>query len=467
MLASLQGWRLRRPFSRKIRVDAAAIAAGYGAAGHGAAGHGPIPGAPHGPLETAVRILSLIYAGDYSACDALLDRIEAAGQGRAYAALIAKTDLRKLCVSCFGAFLHGGGHLSADAASRLLRFSHLIDPEAERVFRNARDRVAGQELPQMTAFDYAAAIPKKLKVMLFFRTHYSGRQSRLHDVGVRIYDALAEQGLDCRIVDAEAESFEFERCDLAIVDDASIFQKQPRKRLEFRERLRPYATRMATIEFDPWADRFHDRVASAEGRYDFMWTMAPLKMSGGKIEGTQACIIPFPVGAESWFADLPAVQATDAGIKFCGAVEHYNFHRYFWILAGFAFRQPFEFDVTGHQRDDLSVEQSIKRYLAKLAARRSCLNFTMRSDGTTIMVGRSFDVLCAERLLVQNFTPDMHAYFTPDQHYLEFASVDELERLCAALREPGAFETVRKAGAAFFRERYSNQAIVRHLMTFL
>lgn len=449
-------WELRRPFSRKIRVGADEILSGAFATGRRFE--------PRRPLEAALLFLGTAYRGDYAAADEMLQRLGEPGRAAPLHALIATTDLRKTILACFRAHLGKHGAIARPLAERLLRFSRLIDGESERLV--APPPQTPPRRPLMT-FDYARALPKKLDVALVFRPRYSGPRSRPHDLSVRLQDAFSSVGFGCRLIDPRDGASGPGPCDLAIVDDAGLFEKDPRKKRAYLEKLRREAKSMALFDLDPWQSHFADRLADNRDCYDFVWIMTPSEAA--QVHDIPVCQIPFPVGADGWFADIPPADGSidQRGVKFCGGIEDYNFHRYFWLLAGACFAAPFEFELTSHVDDRETVAASARAYLARLMARRGCLSFTMRSNGQTIIVGRSFDALRAGRVLVQEATPDMAAYFEPGAHYLEFRTVAELESLCGRLSEPAAFEDIRRAGAAFFAERYSNEAVIRNLATFL
>ena len=95
------------------------------------------------------------------------------------------------------------------------------------------------------------------------------------------------------------------------------------------------------------------------------------------------------------------------------------------------------------------------------------LNFTMRRDGRRTVVGRTFDSLRLGQLLVQEFCLDMHRYFTPGLHYLEFQDVPGLERICDDIGRDGEYERIRAEGARYFEHFYSDDAVFRHLCTYL
>lgn len=454
-MTSTGPWELRRPFSRKIRVDAAGILSGRFAAGR--------KWNVDRPLEAALLFLGAAYRGDQAAADDILQGLSDFGRDGRLRPLMATTDLRKTILACFRAYLEAHDAIGRPLAARLLKFQRLIDPECERIFVPSQ---TGPTPPSLLNFEYAPTLPRKLDVALIFRPRYSGPHSRPHDLSVRLQDAFAAVGLDCRLVDPSDPGAEPAACDLAIVDDAGLFEKDAGKKRQYLERLRRRATSMAMIDLDAWQSHFIDRLAANRDLYDFVWLMAPSEAA--RIRGISVCQIPFPVGADAWFADIPPADGSpaQAGAKFCGGLEDYNFHRYFWLLAGAGFAVPFAFELTSHADDQQSVGDSAAAYLRKVAARRACLSFTMRSNGQRVMVGRAFDALRLGRVLVQEETPDMAAYFEPGVHFLDFRTVPELERLCAQLAASGAFEDIRRAGAAFFSERYSNEAVIRNLMTF-
>ena len=129
----LNHYRLRRPWGRKIRVKTAAVLTEPGRA--------PLFESLHGadarwPLETSLRYLALLFDGRYADCDALLKEIIESGRAGDYARLIMESDLRKFVLACFRDHLALHGTLSHGAAIRLLKFSYLLDPEADAIYAN-------------------------------------------------------------------------------------------------------------------------------------------------------------------------------------------------------------------------------------------------------------------------------------------------------------------------------------------
>ena len=354
-------------------------------------------------------------------------------------------------------------------ALALLGFSSVADPDCATIYRAPAPAGPGRA---PIRFDYARERPRGLRITIYIRTHFYRLASRPHDLGPRLKSAFDGDGIDCTLVDPDTPALEFDPCDLALVDDTYAHRKDAAKRRRFLERLRRVAGTLAMLEMDPWAPGLEERIDANRDLYDFVWAMAPTRSrDGGKtIAGLAVTPMPFPCGAGDVFErfQIEGPRATLVPVKFCGAVEEYNFYRYFWLLAAAAFEAPPVLDVTNHDADGLSALASLARYVERLAGSYACLNFTMRGDGQSAVVGRSSDSLRLGQLLVQERAEDMHAYLEPGTHYLEFDSVAELEEICRRLaRDAAAFEPVRREGRAAFAERYSDEAVVRHLATFV
>jgi len=251
-----------------------------------------------------------------------------------------------------------------------------------------------------------------------------------------------------------------------------VYQKDEDKKRAFLERIRKSAGKMAMFEMDPWAPGLADRIKSNRDLYDFVWAMAPAlpDEDGKSIGGLPVTVMPFPVGAGAVFDRFVINGRMDnlPPIKFSGGVEEYNFYRYFWVLAASSFSDPPEIDITNHNIDGLSALESLAHYVERLAGSYTCLNFVMRGDGSRMVVGRSFDSLRLQQLLVQEHCTDMQAYLEPGIHYLEFDNVAKLEEICGRLKNEDAnIETIRRQGAETYKNLYSDEAILRHLATML
>lgn len=465
-------WRrlqLKRPFSRRIRLAIRTVLDPEESNSFLVA-LGPI--SVEEPLENSLAFLAAVYGGRLDEATKRLDGIRCSPFVEAYRQLYHESDFRKFLLACFRDYLHSGRRLYQPMAELLLEFARLTDPEAGRVLAPApRSTVQPQRQP--LSFAVSGSIPRSLRVVVMIRRHYFGSESRLHDIGPRFKTAFDDQGWNCDLIDPLYDGTDVGPADLVLVEDQHlrryVFRKDIGGYTDLLTRLRRRGARLGLVELDPWATRFEVRLRDEPKLYDFVWTMAPGMVRDGSIAGIAACVMPFPVGFGRLFEEV-AGQATPAAgpPAFVGGVEEYNFHRYFWMLAGMGFRQPLAFEVTSHAGQAMSAEDSARAYLAKLTAAPACLSFTMRANGQRLVVGRAFDVLRAGRLLVQEWSSDMHYYFQSGTHYVEFATPEELEDISLRLRDhPETYSDIRAAGADFFAANYCDRAVARHLTTFL
>ena len=57
-------------------------------------------------------------------------------------------------------------------------------------------------------------------------------------------------------------------------------------------------------------------------------------------------------------------------------------------------------------------------------------------------------------------------YLRAGEHFLDFSSLDELENICETLdMKNSRYENIQINGARHFEQNYSDQAIVRHIVT--
>lgn len=463
IVSRLRYLALKRPFSRKINLQTDHVLT---ASGRQRFLSRFVPLKDDFPLVATVVALAYAYERAYAKCQGVIDEtIVKRGFAGEISGLYSRTDLRKFLLDCFRNYFDANETMPRPMAEALFKLARATDDQMQRIYDAPSDEIAARD---PIRFEYVSAAPISLKVRIYCRSRYFGANSRPHDLGVRMRTAFADIA-DCVVVDPASPDAGIEECDLALVDDVYLFRKDARMKRRFLEKLRPKATKVGMLELDPWMAGVHRRIARNRDLYDFVWTMAPTMAEGGRIAGLPACVIPLPVGCPDIF-DRVKIAADDPSLdtlRFCGGVEEYNLHRYFWVLAGTTFRTPFSFRVTNHKNDGLSAFDSLRRYAEKLSSAYAALNFTMRKDAQRAMVGRTFDCLRLGQLLVQEYCGDMRCYFAPGVHYLEFRSVAELEAICDEIGRQGRFERMRREGAAYFEESYSDAAVLRHLGTFV
>ena len=122
--------------------------------------------------------------------------------------------------------------------------------------------------------------------------------------------------------------------------------------------------------------------------------------------------------------------------------------------------------ITNHYPDQKGVLSSLYDYVSKLASTYACLNFVRRADKRVSMVGRTSDALRLRQLLVQERSAEVGFYLRAGEHFLDFSSLDELENICETLdMKNSRYENIQINGARHFEQNYSDQAIVRHIVT--
>ena len=461
----LIGFKIKRPFSRQIRLRTESMIEPSGRAAFFKTFAGRVGRAA---LETGLGAVARGYAGEGPEAERLLDVIRSKGFASSLARLHQEADLRKFLLECLRDHSRAHGPLSHAQAEPLLAFSRLTDPESERIFRQA-----GPEGEPITLlkFDYAAKRPQGLRINIYMRASYYGPGSRPHDLRHRFKTALEGDGVTATLIDPDAPVVEFPPCDLALIDDTHVFRKNPVAKRQFLERVRAQTGTLAMLEPDPWSHGLKERIDANRDLYDYVWSMTPSLAVGGEggssLHGLPLILIPFPVGAPAIFDrhSKPGGVEGQAPITFHGGVEPYNFYRYYWVLAGSAMAHPPRFNVTSHDDDGLGVMDSLDRYVGLLAGSYACLNLLMRADGRTMLVGRSSDALRLGQLLVQERSADMRSYFTPGEEFLEFGNVEQLENICARLANGERYSAVRKAGVEVFAAKYADDPVLRHLVT--
>jgi hypothetical protein len=444
MLATLRGLSVRRPFSRKIRISPQSLAIPEARAAELKRLRAIAGG---NPLFSALRILFEIYDRRIGDAQAALERFR---WNDAQIAWLAHTDFRKFFIAGLKLSASGQAPLDAEQAAILLDFAFRFDKRLQGV---GVPEPGAENPPTLLSFDPPAAGPMP-RTAFYARRHFFGQASRPHDFGPRMQTAFEAAGGELVLTDPNLDGTEPVPCDLALIDDTALFPKDQAAKRQFLEKVRKVSGKVCLLEPDPWMAHFPTRLAQNADLYDFIWTMAPSMAEAGDL-AKPFCLIPFPVGFGTLFDRLPPpVQ----GASFCGAIEDYNFHRYYWFLANAKAGCPMDFVWTSHAPAGMSVEQELDDYLRRLLRTEACVSFSMRADGRRAVVGRSFDAIRAGRLLLQEACREFEYYFTPGRHFLRFDSIEELNRLA----RDGNAEVARE-GAEYFRRFYADVAIARHL----
>lgn len=169
---------------------------------------------------------------------------------------------------------------------------------------------------------------------------------------------------------------------------------------------------------------------------------------------------PLPHAGNFYSPSLPL----GSRLSFSGSISRFNWQRALWLSGCRVFGVPVEQKISKHRSDGLSALDSYRAYMQELAQAPCSLNFSMRKDRSRIVTGRSFEVILAGSLLVQESTPDMHSYFISGEHFLEFSTFSELMAVVRFISENReAVESIRRQGYAFARTMYDDEKIIGYL----
>ncbi|HWI28031.1 MAG TPA: glycosyltransferase [Stellaceae bacterium] len=226
-----------------------------------------------------------------------------------------------------------------------------------------------------------------------------------------------------------------------------------------RLKVRSPQLRLVGLYLDCWQRGAWDGMEAAGAMLDACWASMDTPVWHRAAFRDKVLLTPMPNGG-SYSSAVPL----RAQLYFHGGVQQANWYRAFWLTAmadaGFAL----EMAISTHQSDGLEPLESYRRYLRRLGEAGATLNFARRRDGQLTVTGRTFEVLAAGGLLVQERCDEIDLYLIPGSHYLRFESLADLADIAELLREaPDRADEVRRAGAEFFRERYADDKIIGYL----
>ncbi len=451
------------PFSRRVRLDPQTVVSGAAPIARAVARANR-----RDALCGALDVLLSAYANDLAGARQTLDGLAEPRTQQELRALFERKNLRKVFIACFRAALAGQG-LEREQAKLLLDFAAQFDDAYRKTFAPSPEDARGlaEPPPAPIEFPYArtSAAPG-LRVVLLFESNMVAPGPRNHDLGDRIQSAFVRAGIDCRLLLPHTDAEQIPEADLIILNEDALFPRDEARKREQVARIRKRARKFVRLIGDPWGHWLEPSLKDRAHFYDFLWTLAPSMRAREAELGRPIWLIPFPTGFDDVFATVPSVPA-EPRMSFVGAVEDYNLVRYYWLLFGLTLAPQIGVTVTSQRYDGLPVGESLRRYLDKLLATRACLNLTMRATGQRIVIHRGFDILKGGRLLVQEYAADVRHYLTPGRHFLEFHRPEDLARINETLGENDGHAAIVRQGAEFFRARYSDDAIVRHILTWL
>ena len=341
--------------------------------------------------------------------------------------------------------------------------------------RQGRERAAGKLIHYPSPPPGAPRVPRRAVVAIRDLVYPGQSWSRPFDVGPRWAAGMEAYGwpttfigLACQnlIEDyrAIAEVCRRENAEVLVLDDHLIeaaYALPARSDMIAAFRRDLPALKLVGIHFDSWA-LDGDELAKASLMLDAIIDVTSPSLPAWKIPALSRRVlhIQSPHCGDYRRMDLPLKPR----MLFAGGVKGYNWHRAFWLAAAEAYHLPIDQKRSTHALDGLSALDSYAVYMREQAEATCCLSPSMRSDLARIVTGRSFETIVAGSLLVQEETPEMDYHFISGEHYLSFTTFSELRAIARFIAEHAdEAEDVRRRGAEFAHQRYSDEMLVGYI----
>ena len=153
---------------------------------------------------------------------------------------------------------------------------------------------------------------------------------------------------------------------------------------------------------------------------------------------------------------------------FSGSVYAEIWPRALWLFASDHAGIPIKKKVNTFSYENtqykLSPLDDYAAYMRAFNEATCCFSTLMIEKRLRYLNFRSFEVPLSGALLIQEFSPLMHKFFIPGEHYLEFSTIAELSAIVRFItdhREEA--EDVRRRGNEFAREHYRDEKIIGQL----
>ncbi|MEO5351700.1 MAG: glycosyltransferase 61 family protein [Magnetococcus sp. XQGC-1] len=185
---------------------------------------------------------------------------------------------------------------------------------------------------------------------------------------------------------------------------------------------------------------------------DCVWDMAPTAPTTWQTDSPveQKIIrMPPPLDAD---IDLLA-HPLSPRLLFIGAETHYS---RLWMAAAEHLHLPIQNDLSS-RLGKLPVRDR-QSLLRQALTQESChLHLATHPSQSDPLPALCFESIRSGALLVAEYSPNMHHYFLPGEHYLEFTTLAELSGITRFITENrAAADEIRRNGARFAHQQYSD-----------
>ncbi len=310
------------------------------------------------------------------------------------------------------------------------------------------------------------------RVIFATRRFWDGPESRRHDLGPRFQKAFTRHGWAMELIDFDypgsesneriiqaVEKEEKLDCDIFMVDAQSPYFDN-RDIRAFGNSVRNANPNLITIGVfpDSWIPSVDQKIAEYDESFDFIWEVTGRRKFAENFKAEKILYLPVPIGID--------VEKSNPGdkIRFSGGINLANFSRLFWLSHFTVNHTDIDVDISGHESEDTDVLDSYRKYMGRVSSARIGINLTTRTNGTQIVPGRAYETMAAGVPLVQEYAEDMHQFFEPGVHYLEFSNFEEFDELSRRyFNDETALKEIGVAGYQKFKNDFSDHAILSHV----
>jgi len=333
-------------------------------------------------------------------------------------------------------------------------------------------------LKKLISFDYSNDINKQVNVDCFIRKKWAGPLSRDHDVGPRLVQGLINGGWEARYFDTEYNDLKIAISDvkprfskICVLDVEDIYVNKKSTLKEVLEIIRGNYQIVIGVLYDSWQIETQAMLVDVGGFFDYFWggALVTSMNSLNLYHSVNTIFFPLPAGIDSEYLNLLRSQINSSSrlIGFSGGIGLANPSRMYWRSELNNIEQ-IKFDLSSHLKVNINPINDYKNYLQRLSNNYASLNFSLRGNSDRTPTARSFEVPSIGRLLIQEYTDDLHYYFNPGEHFLEFSNAKQLRNITEEIKlHPEIVTEIAKSASIFFDSRYSDKMLVKHLQAIL
>jgi len=332
------------------------------------------------------------------------------------------------------------------------------------------DLKSRQQEYKIFSYTYSKA-PLPKRVVLYTRTRWGNDQSRLHPLPAILQAIFSNAGVECHVQYSNnpriTEDLQFLKNCLILIDVQWCGLNES---LEFAEKTKRFGNKtiafFADLHYLSIDPTHYDQLAS----FGIFWgsgcTNEQHRIFRDLANFTDFPVpVPLPTGLP--YRNSIKGSTTTAPPVFMGSIERNNLPRIFFYISS-VMSKKYDFEISSHMEDHLSAEDSYSQYLHRLNKYQTLLSFSLRYIGSRVAVHRPSEAIGLGKLLLQEFTPQLRRWYSPDEHFLEFTSPEDLDDLCDAIQGNRIkADEVAGAGYEHYIKNYACDRLVSHFGSML